>query len=83
MMKNRVRGKTVPLSELLENDTVGKSLSADTDSLQHPVTSQLVQNQVGVQFTSLRREGISKKHSMKKDLIAQLSCNRSSTLSCV
>lgn len=35
-----------PLSELLEDDAVGEALSADADSLQDSVTSQLVQNQV-------------------------------------
>lgn len=44
----------LPLSELLEDDTVGESLSADTDSLQHTVTPELIQNQVRVQLTSLR-----------------------------
>ena len=43
----------LPLSELLEDDAVGEALSADTDSLQDTVTSELVQNQVRVQFTSL------------------------------
>lgn len=39
---------TLPLSKLLENDAVGKSLPTDTDSLQHTIASQLIQNQVGV-----------------------------------
>ena len=39
---------TVPLSELLEDDTVGEALSADTDPLQNTITPQLVQNQVGI-----------------------------------
>lgn len=44
----------IPLSELLEDDAVGESLSADTDSLQHTVTPELIQNQVRVQLTRLR-----------------------------
>lgn len=47
--------KSTPLSELLEWDAVGETLSADTDSLQNTVTPQLVQNEVRCQFTSLRR----------------------------
>lgn len=35
-----------PLSELLENDAIGETLSADTNSLKDSVTPQLVQNQV-------------------------------------
>lgn len=47
-----------PLSELLEDDAVGEALPADTDPLQHPVAPELVQDQVGVQFTSLRKGNI-------------------------
>lgn len=43
----------LPLSELLEDNTVGETLSADTDTLKHTITPQLVQDKVGVQFTSL------------------------------
>jgi hypothetical protein len=43
----------LPLSELLEDDAVGEALSADTDSLQNSITPQLVQNQMGLQLTSL------------------------------
>lgn len=52
-----MRDKTLPLSKLLENNAIGESLSAYTDPLQHTVTPQLVQNQVGVQLTGLGREG--------------------------
>jgi len=48
----------VPLSELLEDDAVGEALSADTDALQHTVAPQLVQDQVGIQFTSLGTENV-------------------------
>lgn len=46
----------LPLSELLEDDAVGEALSANTDTLQHTITPQLIQNKVGVQFTSLEKE---------------------------
>lgn len=35
----------VSLPELLEEDPVGKTLAADPDSLQYPVTAQLIQHQ--------------------------------------
>lgn len=44
-----------PLSELLEHDAVWKSLSADSNAFQHPVTPQLLQHQVGVHLTSLQQ----------------------------
>lgn len=43
-----------PLSEFLEHDAVWKSLSADSNAFQHPVTPQLLQHQVGVHLTSLQ-----------------------------
>ena len=43
----------LPLPELLEDDAVGEALSADPDPLQNPVTPELVQDQVGLQLTSL------------------------------
>lgn len=43
-----------PLTELLEDNSVGKSLSADSDALQHTIASQLLQNQVSVQLSCLR-----------------------------
>ena len=48
--------KTVssPLPELLEHDAVGESLPADTDPLQHPVTPELLQHQVGVHLPGLQ-----------------------------
>lgn len=45
-----------PLSELLEDDAVGETLSADANPLKDAITLELVQNQVGVQFTSLKRK---------------------------
>lgn len=44
-----------PLAELLEHDSVGKSLSTDSDALQHTIASQLLQDQVSVQLSCLRR----------------------------
>lgn len=44
-----------PLAELLEDDSVGETLTADSDPLQHTVTPQLLQDQVSVQLSSLRR----------------------------
>ena len=38
----------VALTELLEENSVGESLPADTDPFQHTVTPQLLQYQVGV-----------------------------------
>ena len=58
MAKNGVTGTALPLSELLEDNAVREALSADTDPLQHTITPQLVQHQVGVQFTSLRKGNI-------------------------
>lgn len=49
-MKNDCRP---PLSELLENDAIRKTLSADANPLQDPVASQLIQNQVGLQLPRL------------------------------
>lgn len=43
----------IPLSELLEDNSVGEALSADPDSLQHTITLQLIQDQVRIQFTCL------------------------------
>lgn len=44
---------TPPLSELLEDNAIGETLSANTDALQHTVASQLIKNQMRLQFTSL------------------------------
>lgn len=46
-----------PLSEFLEGDAVREALSADTDPFQNPITPQLVQNQMGSQFTRLGETG--------------------------
>lgn len=53
----------IPLSELLEDDAIGESLSADSDALQHTVTPQLIQNQVRVQLTRLRRTETQNTHA--------------------
>lgn len=45
----------LPLAELLEDDSVGKTLSADSDPLQHTVAPQLLQDQVSIQFSCLKR----------------------------
>lgn len=44
-----------PLSELLEDDAVGEPLSADADPLQDSIASQLIQDQVRLQFTCLQK----------------------------
>lgn len=49
------RSRASPLSELLEDDAVWKTLSAYADPLQDAVTPQLIQDQVGVQFTGLQQ----------------------------
>lgn len=51
-----------PLPELLEHDAVGESLSADSDALQHPVTPELLQHQVGVHLPSLQHNQQTNKH---------------------
>lgn len=48
--------QALPLSELLEDNAVWKALSAYTDPLQHAITPQLIQNKVGVKFTSLQKK---------------------------
>ena len=48
----------VPLSELLEEDAVGEALSADPDSLQDSVASQLLQDQLGLQLPSLGHRNV-------------------------
>ena len=42
----------VSLSEFLEKNTIGKSLSADTDAFEYTIASQLIQNQVVVDLSS-------------------------------
>lgn len=50
------RNRALPLSELLEDNAVWKALSAYTNPLQHAITPQLIQNKVGVKFTSLQKK---------------------------
>lgn len=47
---------SLPLSELLEHDTVGEALPADANPFQNSITSQLVQNQMRLQFAGLTEE---------------------------
>lgn len=54
LYKHDASGSHVPLAELLEDDSVGKSLSADPDPLQHTVTPQLLQDQISIQLPCLR-----------------------------
>lgn len=44
-----------PLTEFLEDDSVGETLSTDSDSLQYTVTPQLLQDQVSIQLPCLSR----------------------------
>ena len=41
-----------PLPELCIEETVGESLAADANSLQHSITPQLVQDEMGVDHSS-------------------------------
>lgn len=50
------RSTVLPLSELLEDNAVWKALSAYTNPLQDTITPQLIQNKVGIKFTSLQGE---------------------------
>ena len=43
----------ITLPELLEEDPVGESLATDPDSFQHTITTQLIQNKVGIDLASL------------------------------
>ena len=43
----------VSLAEFLEENSVGEALSTDSNSLQHTITSQLLQHQGWVNFSSL------------------------------
>lgn len=54
--KKETRSRALPLSELLEDNAVWKALSAYTNPLQHAITPQLIQNQVGVKFTGLQEK---------------------------
>ena len=53
------REKLVALSEFLEDDAVGEALATDSDSLEHAVAAQLVQNQRRVDLSGLK---ISRQH---------------------
>lgn len=44
-----------PLTELLENNSIWKTLPTDSDSLQHTVTPQLLEHQVCIQLSCLKR----------------------------
>lgn len=48
--------QALPLSELLEDNAVWKALSAYPNALQHAIAPQLIQNKVGVKFTSLQKK---------------------------
>ena len=50
------RSRALPLSELLEDNAIWKALSAYTNTLQHTITPQLIQNKVGVKFTGLHEK---------------------------
>lgn len=52
------RSRALPLSELLEDNAVWKALSAYTNPLQHAITPQLIQNKVGIKFTSLQKKNL-------------------------
>lgn len=43
-----------PLAELLEDNSVGESLTANSYTFQHTITSQLFKHQMGVQFSCLK-----------------------------
>lgn len=47
-------GPGSPLPEFLEEDAVGEALAADADTLEDPVTAELVQHQAWLQFPSLQ-----------------------------
>ena len=47
----------VPLSELLEDDAIGETLSANADALQDTVAPQLIQDQMGVELPRLAVSG--------------------------
>lgn len=46
----------LPLSELLEDNSVRETLPADTDPFQDSIATKLIQNQVWIQFSSLWRK---------------------------
>lgn len=48
------RQQFIALLEFLEKDSIRKSLSTDSNSLQHTVTAQLVEDEQRVDFTTLK-----------------------------
>jgi len=52
--------KYIPELEIGVNHAVGESLTADTDTLKHTVTSELMHHQVGVNETCRRRQILTK-----------------------
>ena len=52
--------KYIPELEIGVNHAVGESLTADTDTLKHTVTGELMHHQVGVNETCGRRENLTK-----------------------
>jgi len=48
------REQLITLFEFLEEDAIGKALSANTNSFQHAITSQLIQHQWRVYFACLK-----------------------------
>ncbi len=48
----------VSMTEFLENDSVGETLAADSDSFQNSVASQLFQHQQSLQFSCLKAKDI-------------------------
>jgi len=52
--------KYIPELEIGVNHAVGESLTADTDTLKHTVTSELMHHQVGVNETCRRRQNLTK-----------------------
>lgn len=52
--------KYIPELEIGVNHAVGESLTADTDTLKHTVTGELMHHQVGVNETCRRRQNLTK-----------------------
>lgn len=55
LLRRHAEPRPSPLPELLEHDAVGEALSADADALQHAVTAELLQHQVGVHLAGLQQ----------------------------
>jgi hypothetical protein len=56
--------KYIPELEVGVNHAVGESLTADTDTLKHTVTSELMHHQVGVNETCRPRQNLPKLSEM-------------------